>query len=84
MSYKNELVQLSSLPVGNQGIIIDLINKGDNRRRFLDLGLTPNTVVKVERLSPSGNPIAYKIRGTVLALRKDDASKIIVNVIHRR
>lgn len=84
MKYKNDFVQLSSLPVGKLGVIIDLLNKGDNRRRFLDLGLTPNTIIKVERLSPSGNPIAYKIRGTILALRKDDASKILVNVIHGR
>lgn len=80
----NENILLSSLPVGTFGIVIDLLNEGDQKRRFLDLGLTPNTLVKVERLSPSGNPIAFNIRGTVLALRQEEASKILVNVVDGR
>lgn len=84
MSCLNESILLSKLPVGKSGVVIDLLNEGDKRRRFLDLGLTPNTLVKVERLSPSGNPIAFNIRGTILALRKDEASKILIKVIDRR
>lgn len=80
----NKNVLLSSLSIGNSGVVISLLNEGDQRRRFLDLGLTPNTLVKVERLSPSGNPIAYNIRGTVLALRQEEASQILVNVVDRR
>lgn len=84
MNVSKKNVLLSSLPLGKSCIVIDLLNEGNKRRRLLDLGLTPNTLVKVERFSPSGNPIAFNIRGTTLALRKEDASQILVNVIDGR
>lgn len=84
MSVSNKNVLLSSLSIGKSCIVIDLLNEGNKRRRFLDFGLTPNTLVKVERFSPSGNPIAFNIRGTILALRQEDASQILVNVVDGR
>ncbi|HHV38146.1 MAG TPA: ferrous iron transport protein A, partial [Tepidimicrobium sp.] len=48
---------------------------------FIDLGIIPNTVIKAERYSPTGNPIAFNIRGTIIAIRKDDAKNILVSLI---
>ena len=52
--------------------------RGLQRRRFLDLGLVPGTVVKPEFRSPSRDPTAYRIRGAVVALRKAQADLIQV------
>ena len=70
---------LTSLKPGNKGEIIDLSARGKQRRRLLDLGLIPGTTVETKRKSPSGDPIAYLIRGTVLALRKEETNLVKIS-----
>lgn len=50
------------------------------RRRVFDLGLVPGTKVECVLRSPSGNPIAYCVRGAVIALRSEDAARIKVKL----
>ncbi len=51
---------------------------GALRHRLLDMGLTPRTAVRVERIAPMGDPMELYLRGYRLTLRKEDASKIEV------
>ena len=51
---------------------------GQNRRRLLDLGFVPGSAVRIDLISPLGNPVAYLIRGTSIALRHDQAFHIQV------
>lgn len=74
-------ISLSQLSVGQTAEVIDLISTGLPRRRMLDLGLVPGTIIKVVRKSPLGFPIAYNIRDAVIALREDESSKILVKII---
>ena len=76
----NMQLSLNYLPVGKTGKI-EFIRDNNLKRRFLDLGLIPNTIVKTERYSPSGNPIAFNIRGTIIAIRKEEAKNIIVSIV---
>ena len=46
--------------------------------RLLDLGFTPNEQVAVVRSTPLGDPLVVVVRGTQLALRKREASWILV------
>ena len=56
------------------------INSGEEiRRRLLDMGLIPGTSVSCVFKSPWGDPSAYLIRGALVALRREDADKIIVS-----
>ncbi|SJZ93595.1 FeoA family protein [Selenihalanaerobacter shriftii] len=71
-------MQLTNLPIGKTARIIQLNAKEIKRRRFLDLGLVPGTVVVAKRRSPSGDPTAFLIRGTTIALRKEETDLIIV------
>ncbi len=52
--------------------------RGSERRRFLDLGILPGTHIKAELGSPSGDPTAYRIRGALIALRREQARYIII------
>lgn len=70
---------LSNISVGEKAIVCNILAKGKIRDRFLDLGIIKGTVIEVLRKSPFGDPIAYLIKGAVIALRNDDAEKIIVN-----
>ncbi|MCR1898956.1 ferrous iron transport protein A [Irregularibacter muris] len=75
------LIPLHQLPVGSFGKVKKLVSEGVARRRMLDLGLIYNTTVESIRKSPAGDPVAYGIRGAVIALRSEEASQILVESI---
>ncbi len=55
--------------------------QGPQRRRLLDLGVVPGTVITAQFTSPDGDPAAYSIRGALIALRKAQAELIQVDLI---
>lgn len=67
---------LYELPLNTIGIIDELNCNGNIRRRLLDLGLIKGTKITPVFKSPSGDPTAFEIRKTLIALRKED-SKLI-------
>lgn len=75
--------RLSCLSIGQQGEVIHIskASRGSERRRFLDLGILPGTVIKAEMISPSGDPTAYRIRDALIALRQEQADKIRIKKI---
>jgi DtxR family Mn-dependent transcriptional regulator len=72
--------RLSDLKPGERGkvLMISKASRGNERRRFMDLGLLPGTVVAAELESPGGDPVAYRVRGALLALRRDQAEHILI------
>jgi DtxR family Mn-dependent transcriptional regulator len=75
-----DLVTLDGLKAGHKGEIVALDDacQGFTRRRFLDLGLTPGTEISPELLNAFGDPRAYRVRGTLIALRRDQAAQVWV------
>lgn len=67
---------LSSLEPGESARVVALKCEGFNRRRLLDLGLMPGTVVECVYPSPMGEPTAYRVRGALIALRPEQADEI--------
>ncbi len=72
---------LADLTVGTTCRISAVELDGLLRRRILDLGILPGTQVQCVRKSPAGDPIAFKVRNTTIALRSDDASLIKINPV---
>jgi ferrous iron transport protein A len=72
---------LTNLHEGESARVISLLNKGRIKRRLQDLGLIPGTQVQCIQKSPYGDPVAYGIRGAVIALRADDAKGVLINKI---
>jgi len=70
---------LKDLKPGQSAVVSSLLSAGSIRRRFLDIGLIPGTVVKCLLKSPAGDPTAYMIRGAVIALRSEDSSAVLVS-----
>lgn len=75
---KENIIPLNLIPCGKCAKVKAITAEGTLRRRMLDLGLVIDTIVKSLRKSPSGDPTAYEIRGAVIALRSEEASKIMV------
>ncbi len=74
----NIVSSLTGLKEGQSGKVKTLYTTGSMRRRLQDLGIVEGTTIECLQKSPSGDPVAYKIRGTVIALRSEDANKIII------
>lgn len=76
-------VRLSSLQRGETAKIVGISKecRGENRRRLLDLGFVNGTEIKIDLKSPMKNPVAYGVKGTSIALRNDQASKILIHKI---
>lgn len=77
---KKDFMPLTNLAVKQKAEIfkLDETCQGFSRRRFLDLGLTPGTEIFPELINSFGDPRAYRVRGTLIALRKDQAALIWV------
>lgn len=77
------LTTLDKLKIGHDALIkeINCENKV-LRRHILDMGLTPGVEVTLIKTAPLGNPLEIRLRGYELTLRKEDASKIVIENIH--
>jgi len=80
MSIENN-ISLNQATIGSFIKIDSLALEGVMRRRLLDLGFVPGAVVEVVRKSPLGDPIAFRVSQTTIALRSDESSKIIGELI---
>ena len=72
----NEAFALDHLAVGQSAYVTDIRNEPSMRRRLADLGLILGTRVTCLCRSPAGDPCAYLIRGSLIALRQKDASDV--------
>ncbi|MBI4540990.1 MAG: FeoA domain-containing protein [Gemmatimonadetes bacterium] len=73
-------VPLAELPEAEVGEVvgIDPAVRGLVRRRLLDLGLTPGARVRCELTPTFGEPRAFRVRGTLVALRREQAAQVWV------
>lgn len=75
---QSDFRRLSDLAEGVQGEVAGLSPyfRGAERTRLLDLGFVPGSRIERALSSPMGNPIAYHLRGTMIALRKEQAEQV--------
>lgn len=74
-------MSLYDAPIGSRVVIKKVLTTGSIKRRLLDIGLTPGTVVESVYCNPGRNLIAYMIRGALIAIRDDDAKTILIEEI---
>ncbi len=71
---------LNELNLGNKGKISNIECSENIKRRLLDLGLVKNTNITPVLISPSGDPKAFEVRGTLIAIREEDTKKIEIKI----
>ena len=74
----DEIYPLSKVPEGQTAVVRELRSTGSMRRRLLDIGLVEGTNIECLQKSPAGDPVAYLIRGAVIALRSEDSAAVQV------
>ncbi len=77
-----DAIRLSDLPHGEAAEVVDLDDQcqGFSRRRLMDLGFTEGAAIRPVLRTFAGDPRAYEIRGTVVAVRRDQAAHVLVRV----
>ena len=80
--FRKNTRKLSGLKLGEKSKIAGLSRecRGANRRRLLDLGFVPGTEVETCLSSPLGNPRAYLVKGASIALRKEQADLVLIEM----
>ena len=77
------VLRLSDLGPGQLGEIVALDPdcRGFMRRRLLDLGFTPGARVRPDLTTFAGDPRAYRVRGTTIALRREQSARVLVRAV---
>jgi DtxR family Mn-dependent transcriptional regulator len=73
-----ETTILSDLAPGTKAKIVKINGDGETRRRIVDMGMTPGTLIEVERIAPLGDPMEVKVKGYHLSLRLVEAGTVAV------
>ena len=73
------MTNLLNLKIGEKGVVLNVEAEKTLKQRLRDIGFIKGTEVLVLHRSPSGDPIAYKLKNTVIALRNIDAKNIMVS-----
>ncbi|GAB6929301.1 FeoA family protein [Paenibacillus sp. JCM 10914] len=81
MDKTKQLQHLHQAALGDCFKIEQVHIRGDHKRRLLDLGFVPGSVIEVLKSSPLGDPTSYRVAGTVIALRKEESQLIWGQVI---
>ncbi|MEX1277377.1 MAG: metal-dependent transcriptional regulator, partial [Bacteroidota bacterium] len=79
--HEGPFLTLASLAIGERGMVTGLSPacRGTQRRRLMDLGVVPGTMIEAELRSPGGDPTAYRIRGATIALRQQQADLVYIS-----
>ena len=77
--------RLTTIQANEQAIIVGLSPscRGALRRRLMDLGFVKGSRIAIDMKSPMGNPVAYVVRGTAIALRHDQAQYILIQNVRK-
>ncbi len=73
--------KLKDLKPGQKCKVLKVRGRSEANRRVLEMGVTPGSVIELERVAPFGDPIDVKVKGYHLSLRKEEAEGIDVEII---
>lgn len=78
----NDTLTLDKLTIGQKARVLRI--NDDNpalKQRLLDMGITTGVIVKIDKISPLGDPFCLELRNYRLLVRRADVSAIEVEVI---
>jgi len=77
--------KLSELAIGASAVVRELPKSdkagGASMLRLREMGVLPGVRVTLVRVAPLGDPLAFRVRGSVLALRKSEAAQVLVEAV---
>jgi ferrous iron transport protein A len=80
---EKKLITLSSMKIGQKGLI-DSFTDENISLKLMEMGCTPGEEVTLDKIAPMGDPIAIKVSGYTLSLRKAEASTVLVSILTKK
>ncbi len=71
--------RLSELPLWTPAVVESVDGPFELRRRLLEMGFCNQTAVTAIRRAPLGDPVAFRLRGYYVSLRKEEAECVLVS-----
>jgi len=75
-------MRLDTLPPGSSAVVVGYAT-GRPRHRFVEMGLVPGVLITALRRAPFGDPVAYAVMGSRIALRRSDAASVLIEPADR-
>ncbi|MGB4310942.1 MAG: FeoA family protein [Bacilli bacterium] len=78
----SDTLTLDKLTIGQKARVLRI--NDDNpalKQRLLDMGITTGVIVKIDKISPLGDPFCLELRNYRLLVRRADVSAVEVEVI---
>jgi ferrous iron transport protein A len=72
---------MDQVPLGSRCVVVSVDETSESLLRLMEMGLIPESKIVVERTAPLNSPFSVRLMGSVIAIRREDAEKIIVRVI---
>lgn len=76
----SKMMRLDEMGPGESGTVASVCSCGALHRRMMEMGLVRGALLKVIRLAPSGDPVEVLLKGYSLALRREEAVNITMEV----
>ncbi len=76
-------MKLCDLKINEKAKIVKIGRIGELKKRLVDMGVTSGEIIKLERNAPLGDPQEYIIKGTGIAIRKEDSKNIEIEKISK-
>ena len=80
-AYEQRRIRLSEANVGLEYRVVDVVTDGYVKKRILDMGLLPGSIVKIVRTAPLGDPLEILVKGFPLTIRRSEAKCILVEEV---
>ncbi len=78
---EKRLIRLSDFIPKQSGRVVRIGCTGALRRRIVDMGITPGTLLTLQKIAPLGDPLEIRVRGYELSIRKSEAKEIFLEQV---
>ena len=75
-----KVIKMRKMLDNQEGVIKKIFATGEMGHRIREMGLVPETPIKIQGRAPLRDPVAVKIRDFILTLRNNEASHILVEI----
>ncbi|RRJ94050.1 FeoA family protein [Flavobacterium macacae] len=72
---------LAELKIGQKALIIDL-NSDSIPLKLLEMGCLPGNTIEILQVAPLGDPIYINVNDSFVAIRKETAQEISVEILN--
>jgi len=75
-----KIIRMREMSDNQEGVIKRITATGEMGRRIREMGLVPESPIRIQGRAPLRDPVAIKVKDYTLTLRNNEADQILVEV----